>query len=78
MTGLTRTRIVALVLIGLAFLGLAYIKVASADEAVSVPPGALAGDLLLHPLFHRGRQLRGHRVHLGWRPTRRRLARRAR
>jgi pimeloyl-ACP methyl ester carboxylesterase len=49
MTGLTRTRIVALVLIGLAFLGLAYVKVASTEEAVSVPPGALAGDLLLHP-----------------------------
>jgi pimeloyl-ACP methyl ester carboxylesterase len=49
MTGLTRTRIVALVLIGLAFLGLAYIKVASAERQVSVPKGAMAGDLILHP-----------------------------
>jgi pimeloyl-ACP methyl ester carboxylesterase len=49
MNGLTRTRIVALVLIGLIFLGLAYIKVASADEAISVPKGAMAGDLILHP-----------------------------
>jgi hypothetical protein len=49
MTGLTRTRIVAVVLIGLTFLGLAYIKVASADEAVSVPKGAMAGDLILQP-----------------------------
>jgi pimeloyl-ACP methyl ester carboxylesterase len=49
MNGLTRTRIVALVLIGLAFLGLAYIKVASTDEAVSVPKGTMAGDLILHP-----------------------------
>ena len=49
MTGLTRTRIVALILIGLAFHGLAYIKVAGADEPVSVPNGAIAGDLLLHP-----------------------------
>ena len=49
MTGLTRIRIVALILIGLAFLALAYVKVASTEEAVSVPNGAMAGDLLLHP-----------------------------
>ena len=49
MTGLTRTRIVALVLIGLVLLGLAYVKLATAEETVSVPKGALAGDLLLDP-----------------------------
>ena len=49
MTGITRTRIVALVLIGLALVGLAYIKVAGAEEPVTVPKGAIAGDLLLHP-----------------------------
>jgi pimeloyl-ACP methyl ester carboxylesterase len=49
MPGLTRTRIVALVLIGLAFLGLAYLGVGRGGEAVSVPKGALAGDLLLEP-----------------------------
>jgi pimeloyl-ACP methyl ester carboxylesterase len=49
MTGLTRTRIVALVLIGLVLLGLAYVKLATAEETVTVPKGALAGDLLLDP-----------------------------
>ena len=49
MTGLTRTRIAALVLIGLAVLGLAYLKLASADAPVSVPKGAIAGDLILDP-----------------------------
>jgi len=46
---MTRTRIVALTLIGLAFLSLGYLKVATADDPVSVPKGALAGDLLLDP-----------------------------
>jgi pimeloyl-ACP methyl ester carboxylesterase len=45
----TRTRIVALALIGLALLTLAYVKLATADEPVSVPKGALAGDLILDP-----------------------------
>jgi len=49
MTGLTRTRIVALVLIGLVLLGLAYVRLATAEETVTVPKGALAGDLLLDP-----------------------------
>jgi pimeloyl-ACP methyl ester carboxylesterase len=49
MTGITRTRIVALTLIGLVLVGLAYIKVAGAEKPVSVPKGAIAGDLLLHP-----------------------------
>jgi pimeloyl-ACP methyl ester carboxylesterase len=49
MTGLTRTRIVALVLIGLTVLGLLYLKLASADEQVSVPKGAIAGDVILDP-----------------------------
>lgn len=42
-------RIVALVLIGLAVLGLAYLKLGSAEDPISVPAGAVAGDLLLHP-----------------------------
>jgi pimeloyl-ACP methyl ester carboxylesterase len=46
---MTRTRIVALTLVGLAFLSLGYLKVATADDPVSVPKGALAGDLLLDP-----------------------------
>jgi len=46
---MTRTRIVALTLVGLAFLSLGYLKVATADDQVSVPKGALAGDLLLDP-----------------------------
>jgi pimeloyl-ACP methyl ester carboxylesterase len=56
MPGLTRTRVVALVLIGLAFLGLAYLGVGRADEAVSVPKGALAGDLLLEPCTYQTEQ----------------------
>lgn len=44
---MTRTRIFALTLVGLAFLSLGYLKVATADDPVSVPKGALAGDLLL-------------------------------
>ena len=46
---MTRARIVALTLIGLAFLSLGYLKVATADDPVSVPKGALGGDLLLDP-----------------------------
>ena len=46
---MTRARIVALTLIGVVALGLAYLKLGTADEAVSVPAGALAGDLLLDP-----------------------------
>jgi pimeloyl-ACP methyl ester carboxylesterase len=42
-------RIVALVLIGLAVLGLAYLKLGAADDPISVPAGAVAGDLLLDP-----------------------------
>jgi hypothetical protein len=49
MTGLTRTRIAALVLIGLALLSLGYLRSAQGDDPVSVPRGALAGDLLMHP-----------------------------
>ena len=43
----TPGRIVALVLITLAVLGLVYLRVASSDDAVSVPKGAQAGDLIL-------------------------------
>jgi pimeloyl-ACP methyl ester carboxylesterase len=46
---MTRTRIVALTLIGVVALGLAYLKLGSADDRPSVPAGALAGDLLLEP-----------------------------
>ena len=46
---MTRARIVALSLIGLAFLSLGYLRVATADDPVSVPKGALGGDLLLDP-----------------------------
>jgi pimeloyl-ACP methyl ester carboxylesterase len=46
---MTRARIAALVLIGLAFLGLAYLAVGRGGEPVSVPSGAIAGDLVLEP-----------------------------
>jgi pimeloyl-ACP methyl ester carboxylesterase len=49
MKRITRTRIAALALIGLVMLGLAYLKVGTAEEPVSVPKGALAGDLILDP-----------------------------
>jgi pimeloyl-ACP methyl ester carboxylesterase len=45
----TPTRIVALTVIGLALLGLGYVKLATAEATVSLPKGALAGDLLLDP-----------------------------
>jgi hypothetical protein len=44
----TLARIVALVLIGLLALGLGYLRVTSGDDAVSVPSGAKAGDVILH------------------------------
>ena len=43
----TPARIVALALIGLVVLGLAYLRFASDDHSVSVPSGAKAGDLIL-------------------------------
>ena len=43
----TRARIVALVVIGLVVLALGYVHVSSGDDAVSVPSGAKAGDLIL-------------------------------
>jgi hypothetical protein len=43
----TPGRIVALVLITLVVLGLAYLRFAPGDETVSVPKGAQAGDLIL-------------------------------
>jgi pimeloyl-ACP methyl ester carboxylesterase len=46
---MTRTRIAALTLIGVVVLGLAYIKLGTADEKVAVPAGAMAGDLILDP-----------------------------
>jgi pimeloyl-ACP methyl ester carboxylesterase len=49
MSALTPARIVALALIGVVVLGLAYLKLGTADDPVSVPSGALAGDLILEP-----------------------------
>jgi pimeloyl-ACP methyl ester carboxylesterase len=46
---MTRTRIVALALIGVVALGLAYLKLGTADDPVSVPTGAVADDLILEP-----------------------------
>jgi pimeloyl-ACP methyl ester carboxylesterase len=46
---MTRTRIAALTLIGVVALGLAYLKLSTADDPVSVPAGAMAGDLILDP-----------------------------
>jgi pimeloyl-ACP methyl ester carboxylesterase len=46
---MTRARIVALVLIGLAALSLAYLAFTRGDDPVSVPRGAVAGDLILEP-----------------------------
>ena len=46
---MTRTRIVALALIGVVALGLAYLKLGTADDPVSVPAGAVADDLILEP-----------------------------
>jgi pimeloyl-ACP methyl ester carboxylesterase len=43
----TPARIVALVLIGLLVLGLGYVRLGSGDDAVSVPSGAKAGDIVL-------------------------------
>ena len=43
------SRIVAMVVIGVMLLGLTYIGFASGDAAVSVPQGAHAGQLTMHP-----------------------------
>jgi pimeloyl-ACP methyl ester carboxylesterase len=48
MAAFTAARIVALSLIGLAVVGLLYLRFGSADT-VSVPSGAVAGDLILDP-----------------------------
>jgi pimeloyl-ACP methyl ester carboxylesterase len=45
----TTSRIVALALIGLAVLGLAYLRFHDGGGSVSVPKGAHAGELRLHP-----------------------------
>ena len=45
----TPSRIVALVVIGVMLFGLAYIGFAPGDAAVSVPQGAHAGQLTMHP-----------------------------
>src|ERR671934_1235774 len=48
----TPARIVALLLIGLTVLGLDYLRSASGAESVSVPKGAHAGQLKLHPCHY--------------------------
>ena len=45
----TRTRIVALALIAVTVAGLAYLRFAPDADPVSVPRGAMAGDLILEP-----------------------------
>jgi pimeloyl-ACP methyl ester carboxylesterase len=47
--GATRARVVALVLIVLVGVGLAYVSLSAGDTTVSVPPGAQAGELTLEP-----------------------------
>jgi pimeloyl-ACP methyl ester carboxylesterase len=47
MTAFTPARIVALMLIGLVALGLAYLKLGTAADSVSLPAGAMTGDLIL-------------------------------
>jgi pimeloyl-ACP methyl ester carboxylesterase len=44
----TPARIVALAVIGIVVLALGFIRLTSGDDAVSVPSGAEAGDLILH------------------------------
>jgi pimeloyl-ACP methyl ester carboxylesterase len=51
----TPARIVALALIGLAVLGLAYLRFAP-DDSVSVPKGAHAGELILNPCSYETEQ----------------------
>ena len=48
----TRARIVALALIALATLGLAYLHLTTGDDAVGVPTGARAGQLTLQPCHY--------------------------
>src|SRR4051812_26441814 len=45
-------RIVALVLISLTALGLAYLHLSGGTDAISVPSGARAGQLKLHPCHY--------------------------
>jgi pimeloyl-ACP methyl ester carboxylesterase len=48
----SKARIVALALIGAAVLGLAYLHFATGKDSISVPPGAHAGQLKLHPCHY--------------------------
>src|SRR5438093_7477683 len=50
----TGGRIAALVLIGLATLGLAYLHFATGDDRITVPSGARAGQLTLHTCRYAG------------------------
>jgi hypothetical protein len=47
MTAFTPTRIIALAVVVLTVVGLAYLRFAPDADPVSVPPGAQAGDLIL-------------------------------
>jgi pimeloyl-ACP methyl ester carboxylesterase len=49
---LSTARVVALALIGAAVLGLAYLHFATGEDPVSVPSGAHAGQLKLHPCHY--------------------------
>lgn len=48
-SGFTRTRVVALLVIGVLAVGLVYVFFASGDSEVSVPDGAQAGEVFLEP-----------------------------
>ena len=52
----TAARIVALALIALALAGLAYLRFSSGSSEVSVPHGAHAGQLTLHPCTYATKQ----------------------
>jgi pimeloyl-ACP methyl ester carboxylesterase len=60
----TPARIVALALIALVALGLAYLRFATGDDLVSVPSGARAGQLKLHPC-HYGTENGSYRADCG-------------
>src|SRR5581483_4132890 len=53
-SGFTRGRIAALVLIGLATFGLAYLHVRNGESRMGLPHGAHSGELQLHPCGYAG------------------------
>src|ERR687884_674744 len=64
MKALRPARIVALALVSLTALGLAYLHFGTGDDAVSVPSGARAGQLKLHPC-HYGTENGSYRADCG-------------